>query len=168
MFGQPTVQCVMLNTNAAPFNNKTLRTAMAMCVNQAQYAKVIDKGIDTPMHGLFIAGEPVLHQDGLPQVRPLGRGANLVKQVAKDTGQPVTFNLHSTSDPETLAAAQFLQQAFQQAGMHVNINILAQATIINDALAGTYQATLWRQFGAIDPDLNYVWWSTTTVGPPLP
>ena len=44
--------------------------------------------------------------------------------------------------------------------MKVNINIIAQATIINDALAGTYQATLWRQFGAVDPDLNYVWWST--------
>ena len=48
--------------------------------------------------------------------------------------------------------------------MQVNINIIAQATIINDALAGTYQATLWRQFGAVDPDLNYVWWSTQTVG----
>ena len=41
-------------------------------------------------------------------------------------------------------------------------------SIINNALAGTYQATLWRQFGAVDPDLNYVWWSTTTVNPPLP
>ena len=51
--------------------------------------------------------------------------------------------------------------------MQVNINIIAQATIINDALAGTYQATLWRQFGAVDPDLNYVWWSTQTVGQAL-
>ncbi len=167
VLGQPTVQCVMLNTNAAPFNNKTLRTAMAMCVNQAQYAKVIDKGIDTPMHGLFIEGSPYYTKTAYPKYDPSG-AANLVKQVVKDTGQQVTFNLNSTSDPETLAAAQFLQQAFQQAGMHVNITILAQATIINDALAGTYQATLWRQFGATDPDENYVWWSTTTVGPPLP
>ena len=67
-----------------------------------------------------------------------------------------------------MAAAQFLQQAWQTAGMKVTIQIIAQATIINDALAGTYEATLWRQFGAVDPDLNYVWWSTTTVNPPLP
>ncbi len=26
---------------------------------------------------------------------------------------------------------------------------------------------LWRQFGAIDPDENYVWFSTTTVGQSL-
>src|SRR5580698_7058531 len=44
--GQPTAQCVMLNTAAVPFNNKTLRQAMAMCINQAQFSKVIDKGID--------------------------------------------------------------------------------------------------------------------------
>jgi peptide/nickel transport system substrate-binding protein len=30
-------------------------------------------------------------------------------------------------------------------------------------LAGTYQALGWRQFGAVDPDLNYIFWSSTTV-----
>ena len=29
----------MLNTAAVPFNNKTLRQAMAMCINQAQFSK---------------------------------------------------------------------------------------------------------------------------------
>ena len=151
----------------APFNNQTLRQAMAMCVNQTQYAKVIDKGIDTPMNGLFIPGSEYYTKTAYPKYNPT-QAAKLVKQVQQQTGKPATFTLNSTSDPETLAAAQFLQQALQTAGMKVNINIIAQATIINDALAGTYQATLWRQFGAVDPDLNYVWWSTTTVGPPLP
>ena len=167
ILGQPTVQCIMLNTAAEPFNNHTLRTAMAMCINQAQFARVIDKGIDAPMNGLFLAGSEYYTKTAYPRYNPT-QAAKLVKQVQQQTGKSVTFSLNSTSDPETLQAAQFLQQAFQTAGMQVNINILAQATIINDALAGTYQATLWRQFGAVDPDLNYVWWSTTTVGPPLP
>ena len=165
--GQPTVQCIMLNTAKAPFNNKTLRQAMAMCVNQAQYAKVIDKGIDAPMNGLFLPGSEYYTKTAYPKYNPT-QAAKLVKQVQQQTGSQPTFTLNSTSDPETLAAAQFLQQAWQTAGMKVNITILAQATIIDDALAGTYEATLWRQFGAVDPDLNYVWWSTTTVGPPLP
>ena len=55
----------------------------------------------------------------------------------QQTGSQPTFTLNSTSDPETLAAAQFLQQAWQTAGMKVTITILAQATIIDDALAGT-------------------------------
>ena len=85
----------------------------------------------------------------------------------QQTGKHVTFTLNSTSDPQVLRAAEFLQQAWQQAGMTVNINIIAQATIINNALAGTYQATLWRQFGAVDPDLNYVWWTTQLTSGPL-
>jgi peptide/nickel transport system substrate-binding protein len=157
--GQPTVQCVMLNTAAEPFNNHDLRVAMAKCINRTQYAKVIDKGVDAPMEGLFIAGSPYYTKTAYPSYDPSG-AATLVKKVVQETGKPVTFNLNSTSDPETLAAAQFLQQAFQAAGMHVNITIIAQATIINNALAGSYQATLWRQFGAVDPDLNYVWFTT--------
>jgi ABC-type transport system substrate-binding protein len=156
--GQPTVQCVMLNTSAEPFNDHDLRVAMAKCINRAQYAKVIDKGVDGPMEGLFIAGSPYYTKTAYPSYDPAG-AASLVKKVVK-AGKPVSFSLNSTSDPQTLAAAQFLQQAFQAAGMKVSINIIAQATIINNALAGTYQATLWRQFGAVDPDLNYVWFTT--------
>lgn len=164
--GQPTVQCIMLNTSAAPFNNKTLRQAMAKCINQAQFSKVINKGIDAPMHGLFIPGSEYYTKTSYPAYDPSG-AAKLVKQVQQQTGKQVTFSLNSTSNSDVLRAAQFLQQAFQQAGMKVNINIIAQSTLINDALAGTYQATLWRQFGAVDPDLNYVWWTTQLASGPL-
>ena len=164
--GQPTVQCIMLNTGAAPFNNHTLRTAMAKCINRTQYSKVIDKGIDAPMNGLFLPGSPYYTSTAYPSYDPAG-AAKLVKQVQQQTGKPVTFTLNSTSNSDTLRAAQFVQQAFQQAGMQVNINILAQSTLINDALAGTYQATLWRQFGAVDPDLNYVWWTPQLATGPI-
>ncbi len=42
-------------------------------------------------------------------------------------------------------------------------SIVQQNQTINNALAGKYQALGWRQFGAVDPDLNYIFWSTTTV-----
>jgi ABC-type transport system substrate-binding protein len=164
--GEPTVQCIMLNGSAAPFNNKTLRTAMAKCINQKQFVKVIDKGIDTAMSGLFIPGSEYYTKTAYPTYDPSG-AAKLVKQVQQQTGQPVSFKLNATGNSDVLRAAQFLQQAWQQAGMQVSINVLAQSTLINDALAGTYQATTWRQFGAVDPDLNYVWFSTSTTGPPL-
>jgi peptide/nickel transport system substrate-binding protein len=159
VLGQPTVQCVMLNTTAAPLNNHDVRMAMAKAINRPQYTKVIDKGVNTPMNGLFIKGSPYYTKTSYPAYDPHG-AARLVKKAQQATGKQIAFSLNSTSDPETLAAAQFLQQAWQTAGMKVSINIIAQATIINDALAGTYQATLWRQFGAVDPDLNYVWWTT--------
>jgi ABC-type transport system substrate-binding protein len=165
VLGQPTVQCIMINTSAAPFNNKALRQAMAMCINQTQFSKVINKGIDAPMHGLFIPGSPYYARTAYPKYDPHG-AAKLVSQVKKQGGS-VSFNLNATSNSDVQRAAQFLQQAFQQAGMSVQINTLAQSTLINDALAGTYQCTLWRQFGAVDPDLNYVWWTTQLASGPL-
>ena len=163
--GQPTVQCIMLNTSAAPFNNHSVRLAMAKAINRPQFSKVIDKGIDAPMSGLFIPGSEYHTATSYPGYDPAG-AAKLISQVSKQSG-PVTFNLNATSNADVLRAAQFLQQAWQTAGMHVNINILAQSTLINNALAGTYQATTWRQFGAVDPDLNYVWWTTQLASGPL-
>ncbi len=165
VLGQPTVQCIMLNTSAAPFNNKLLREAMAKCINQVQYDQVINKGVDAPMYGLFIPGSEYYTATSYPKHDPHG-AAQLVSQIKRDGGS-VTFNLNATSNSDVQRAAQFLQQAFQQAGMSVSINTLAQSTLINDALAGTYQATLWRQFGAVDPDLNYVWWTTQLASGPL-
>jgi len=155
-----------LNTAAEPFNNQALRVAMAKSINRAQYSAVIDKGVDAPMSGLFLPGSKYFGSTAYPSYDPAG-AAKLVKRVQQQTGKPVSFTLNSLSNSDTLRAAQFLQQAWQQAGMQVSINVLAQATLINKALAGTYQATQWRQFGAVDPDLNYVWWSTQTTAPPL-
>jgi peptide/nickel transport system substrate-binding protein len=166
VLGQPTVQCLMLNTNKAPFDNHTVRMAMAKCVNRAQYVHVIDKGVDEAMSGLFLPGSEYYTKTAYPNYDPSG-AARLIQQVQHQTGKPVSFTLNSTSNSDVLRAAQFLQQAFQAAGMHVNINVLAQSTLINDALAGTYQCTLWRQFGAVDPDLNYVWWTTQLATGPI-
>ena len=166
VLGQPTVQCVMLNTAAAPFNNHTLRLAMAKCINRPQYAKVIDKGINAPMNGLFLPGSAYYTRPPTPPTTPRARPSWSSRSAADgQASRPSPSTPPATRSP---GGGQFLQQAWEQAGMKVNVTIMAQATIINDALAGTYQATLWRQFGAVDPDLNYVWWSTQTVGPPLP
>ena len=43
----------------------------------------------------------------------------------------------------------------------MNVGTVQQSALINDALAGGYQVFAWRQFASIDPDLNYVFWSST-------
>ena len=96
--GQPTVQCIMLNTAKAPFNNKTLRQAMAMCINQAQFSKVIDKGIDAPMNGLFLPGSEFYSKTAYPKYNPT-QAAKLVKQVQQQTGSAPAFTLQFDERP---------------------------------------------------------------------
>jgi len=165
--GQPAVNCIMLNTAAAPFDNLKLRKAMAMASNAVEYAKVIDLDINAPVTGLFLPGSPYFTKTAYPSPNPKG-AAKLVTEIEKETGAPVSFTLTSTNNPETERAAEFVQQEWSQAGMKVTINIQEQAALIDDALAGKFQAVTWRQFSAVVPDLNYVWWSTTTTTGPLP
>jgi peptide/nickel transport system substrate-binding protein len=42
--------------------------------------------------------------------------------------------------------------------MSVKIRTADQATLINQALGGDFQATLWRNHPGADPDTQYVWW----------
>lgn len=166
ILGQPTINCLMLNTSTPPFNNLKLRQALAMGGSAKQYAKEIDSNVNAPVTGLFLPGSPYYTKTSYPTYNP-AKAKKLVKEVAQETGKAVAFTLNATNDPYVERAAQYVKQLYGNIGINVSINIMSQGPLINDALAGTYQATTWRQFGAVDPDLNYTWWSTTTDTPVL-
>ena len=160
--GEPDMNCVQLNCLAPPFNNPSVRRAAAMAINRNQYAKVIDEGVLPVSNGLFVPGSPYYSTTSYPAHNP-SEAAKLVKAAAKTNGGPISFSYGSTNSPAAIRAAQYLEQAWQSVGFQVKTNIVQQNDTINNALAGKYQALGWRQFGAVDPDLNYIFWSTTTV-----
>ena len=160
--GEPDMNCVQLNCLAKPFNDPNVRRAAAMAINRQQYAKVIDEGVLPVSNGLFVPGSPYYSTTKYPAYNP-SQASKLVKAAAKTNGGPITFSYGSTNSPAAIRAAQYLEQAWQQVGFQVKTNIVQQNDTINNALAGKYQALGWRQFGAVDPDLNYIFWSTTTV-----
>ena len=160
--GEPDMNCVQLNCLATPFNNPNVRRAAALAVNRNQYAKVIDEGVLPVSNGLFIPGSPYYSATPYPAYNP-SEASKLVKQAAKANGGPISFSFGTTNSPAAIRAQEYLQQAWQAVGFQVKNTIVEQNDIINNALAGKYQALAWRQFGAVDPDLNYIFWSTTTV-----
>jgi peptide/nickel transport system substrate-binding protein len=160
--GEPDMNCVQLNCLAKPFNNANVRLAAAMAINRNQYAKVIDDNILPVSNGLFIPGSPYYSTTQYPRYNP-SQAAKLVRTAASENGGPISFTYGSTNSPAAIRAAQYLGQAWQAVGFKVSTTIVQQNQTINNALAGKYQALGWRQFGAVDPDLNYIFWSTTTV-----
>ena len=133
-----------------------------MAINRPQYAKEIDENVLPVSNGLFTPGSPYYSSTSYPAYNPT-EAKKLVKQVAKSTGKPVTFTWGSPNSPTSEREQQYLQQAWQDVGFVVKNTIVEQNDLINNALAGTYQALEWRQFGAVDPDLNYIFWSNTTI-----
>jgi peptide/nickel transport system substrate-binding protein len=160
--GEPDMNCVLLNTAAAPFNNPSVRRAAAMAINRAQYAKEIDINVLPVSNGLFTPGSPFYSKTAYPAYNPT-EAKKLVKQVQKSTGKPVSFTWGSTPSSTATRAQQYLQQAWQEVGFVVKDTVVEQNDLINNALAGKFEALEWRQFGAVDPDLNYIFWSTTTI-----
>ncbi len=160
--GEPDMNCIQLNCLAPPFNNSTVRRAAAMALNRNQYARVIDEGVLPVSDGLFTPGSPYYSSTPFPSYNP-SQAAKLVKQAKRQTGGSISFTLGTTNSPAAIRAQEYVQQAWQAVGMQVKNTIVEQNEIINNALAGKYEALTWRQFGAVDPDLNYIFWSTTTV-----
>jgi peptide/nickel transport system substrate-binding protein len=160
--GEPDMNCILLNLGATPFNNPLVRRAAAMAINRPQYAKEIDDNVLPVSDGLFTPGSPYYSKTAYPAYNPT-EAKKLVKQVEKSTGKPVTFTFGSTNGPAAEREQQYLQQAWQEVGFVVKGTIVEQDDLINNALAGTFEALEWRQFGAVDPDLNYIFWSTTTI-----
>ena len=161
--GEPDMNCVQLNGGKKPFNNPSLRRAAAMAINRNQYARVIDQNVLPVSNGLFVPGSPYYGTTSYPSYNPT-QAKSLVQQAARQNGGPISFTLAGTNSPAAVRAQEYLQQAFQSVGFQVKATIFEQNQLINNALAGVYEATGWRQFGAVDPDLNYIFWSTTTVG----
>jgi peptide/nickel transport system substrate-binding protein len=160
--GQPDMNFVMVNTQD-PMMTIKVRQAMAMAVNPRQYAQVVDKGVNKPTNQPFVTGTPYYVADaGYPAYNP-SKAAALVKEVQNETGKPVAFSLQSTNSASAIRAVQFIQSQLDAVGMKVTLTQVQQADQINAALAGAFQATSWRQFAAVDPDLNYLWWSPTEI-----
>ncbi len=160
--GEPDMNCVLLNLGAPPFNNASVRKAAAMAINRPQYAKEIDDNVLPISTGLFTPGSPYYSSTAYPSYNPT-EAKKLVKPVEKSTGKPVSFTWGSTNAPAAERAQQYLQQAWEEVGFVVKNTIVEQDDLINNALAGKFEALEWRQFGAVDPDLNYIFWSSTTI-----
>ncbi len=161
--GEPDMNFLMCNLSAEPVSNLKVRQAMAMAISSKDYSKIVDKGVNAPTNQPFIPGSPYYAPDsGYPAYNPTAAAA-LVKEVEAEIGKPVAFTLISTPDPSSVTAAEYMQNRLQAVGMQVTLSQIQESVEINDALAGQYQTASWRQFAAVDPDLNYLWWSPTEI-----
>lgn len=163
VLGEPTVAFIMLNTDVAPTNDLSIRKALAQSLDQATIQKIFGGGYAKPINGLFLPDSPYYSDPGYPAYDPAA-AKKLVAQYAASHGTP-KLTLLTITDPRLAQVVQIIQNMWNQVGFDVTISQIEQANLINDFIAGQFQAATSYQFGAIDPDLNYVWWSTTTVKP---
>ncbi len=160
--GEPDMDCLLLNLAKPPFNDPKVRQAAAMAISSAEYCKVITNGVSVPSNGPFTGGSPFYAPTGYP-APDIAKAKQLVNEVQAANGKPVAVQINHVPDPNTTRIAEFLQQQLQTAGFAVTLSPVQQAQLINTALLGNFEAQVWRQFGAVQPDLNYIFWSPTQI-----
>jgi peptide/nickel transport system substrate-binding protein len=164
--GNNDLSMVLLNVTAAPLDDPRVRQAMAYSLDR----KALDDITQT---------DPALRADSVFQTdskwsnpQPaypgydLDKAKALVRSYTAEHG-PIEFTFGSTTENDVLQESQAIVSMWQAAGMKVTIQSFDEQSFIGNAITGKYQAQIWRQFGAADPDTNYQWWIGANATGPL-
>ncbi|MGH9081672.1 MAG: ABC transporter substrate-binding protein, partial [Acidimicrobiales bacterium] len=163
VIGQPTMGFLMVNTAVAPTRDLGVRQALAKGLDQAQLQKLFGAGFSQPVNGMFLPGSPYYNSTGYPSFDQAG-ARSLVSAYKVSHGTP-SVQISTVATPFLTQVTEVVQQMWQSVGFAVSIKDIQQADLISAAVMGEFQVATWAQFGAIDPDLNYLWLSSTTVAP---
>ena len=89
----------------------------------------------------------------------LKKARKLVAAVRGEARSEAELQYITVNTPDNIAIAELVKEQAAKVGITVTIRTVDQATLINDALAGNFQAMGFRNHsGAGDPDAQSVWW----------
>jgi peptide/nickel transport system substrate-binding protein len=167
----PEVSYLLLNATKEPFNHMSARQAFAYAVDRNAFNQARNKGVLQLASGPFAPGVPGYVADtGLPTFDKQ-KAIAAAQQYKTETGKTLEFTIFHTADTGTTLSAQIVQNMLQTTLgnlVKVHLNPVAdQSTYINDAVARSPQAILWRNHPGADPDTQYVWWHCDNA-PPAP
>ena len=80
------------------------------------------------------------------------------------TGQPLAFTFLNTDSVDDLKVSQTLKDMWEAAGMKVTLENVKDEDEVVAVVLGNYQAADWRNFGQPDPDGDYIWWHSSSIG----
>jgi peptide/nickel transport system substrate-binding protein len=151
------VNFLMFNNGKPPFDDITMRKAVAMGLDREMLNDVANAGFPTVADQPFPPGDMGYVDDpGFPQFdRPAAK--KLVDDyVAK--GGAASLTLTVQSDPTLLARAEEIQIQLAEIGIEIKIQTVDQPTLVSTAIGGDYQAMSFRRHPGGEPDLQYLWW----------
>jgi peptide/nickel transport system substrate-binding protein len=154
------VTFAQFNTSKAPFDSKTARMAAIKSMDMETFNQTRNLGILQNANGPFAPGGIGYLEDSGYPTYDLEGAKELVAQYKAETGEDLAFTLLSTPDQPTQQSAQLAQQMGEKAGIKVSIQTMEQAALISTAIAGDFQAMVFRNYPGGDPDAQYNWWKS--------
>jgi ABC-type transport system substrate-binding protein len=150
---------VMLNTLVPPLDDVRVREAIALATDKEAYIETTGSGILVPANTPFNPTSPWYSEEAaeaMPQYDPAAAQA-LVDEYEAEVG-PIEFTLGTTPVTANQESISLLAAQWATVGIDAQTTTETQDQFILNAVSGDFEANLWRQFGAPDPDGDYVWW----------
>jgi ABC-type transport system substrate-binding protein len=158
---------VLLNTAAEPFDDLRAREALAYATDREGYVDLLGEGVVEVADGMF-SPESRWYTDDVefPEYDP-AMATELAADYCSDNpdncnGDKIQFTFQKTPGAELTLIGDTLASFWGDA-FDVSIETVEQAAFITDAATGNFQANIWRQYGALDPDLDYVFLTSETI-----
>ena len=165
--GQPDMDFIILNTTVDPTNDPLVRQALACATNAAELVRLFGAGVTQENLSLFPPSSPYRPAHNGYPAYDLDKAKQLVAQAAPNHGGSIKIVLDTVTDPRLLEQIQAVANMWQLAGIQTSVGQIEQVTFIDNLVEGKFQAYTDEMFGASDPDLNYVWLSSTTATGPI-
>ena len=165
--GQTDMDFIILNTTVAPTSDLVVRQALAHALDAQEIVRLFGAGVTEVNTSLFPPGSPYRPADNGYPAFDLAKAKALVAQAAPNHGGKLSITLDTVTDPRLNEIIQAVGNMWQAAGFTVSLGQIEQVTFIDNLVEGTFVAYTDEMFAAADPDLNYVWLSSTTANPPI-
>ena len=159
---EPDVDFIMLNLDAPPLDDPLIRRALAMSINKDQLRATFGDNLTTIVSGPFVPGELWYTKTSYPNFDVRGAKALVAEYKKKSGNDHPAVKLTTITGPQYQQVVALVQSNWTAIGVETTVAQIDFTSFLTDAVVGTYQACTFEQFGATDPDQNYVWWSTDT------
>jgi peptide/nickel transport system substrate-binding protein len=148
---------ILLNAANEPFSERDARIAFAHAIDREKINEVANKGGAQLADGPFAPGVLGYVADTERPAYDPEKAKQMVADL-KERGVDMSVEMLSTVDPSVIRSTVMTVEMLEEAGFEVELVTEEQEELINRALAGSYDASAFRNQPGEDPDMNYLWW----------
>ena len=154
---------------ASPLLNVNCRRALAAAIDLDRYVKERGADLVPPANGPFPPGSlGYLEDTGYPKYDPAVASSDMDTCLSELGTDHIEFSYNTTNDPFNVESNTLILSMWADVfGDKVQATIapIEQGQYIGLALVGSFNAVGWRNHSGIDPDIQRLWWQSSSALP---
>jgi len=154
---------------ASPLLNVNCRRALAAAIDLDRYVQERGAGLVPPANGPFPPGSlGYLEDTGYPKYDPAVASSEMDTCLGALGTDHIELSFNTTNDPFNVESNTLILSMWTDVfgdKVQAKITPIEQGQYIGLALVGSFNAVGWRSHSGIDPDIQRLWWQSSSALP---